>query len=167
MSKQKIELYVPLHVSAAAARDIAMQVLDAVAKRRAPYEHVMLTAGLRELHVPMSGVVSVPVNASVDPHPLRWECGIVLEAENNRTLFPRFDGTITVTPNGTAEAELWMQGAYEPPLGAIGAGADAALLHGAAEGSLRAFLTWLASEVRRLVEERERETMRAARQTHF
>ncbi len=166
MSRQNVEILVPLQLPAAEARDEALRVLEGVAKGTHPYEHVMLTMGMRDLHIPLEGVLSVPVAASVEPRPMRWECRLQLEAEHNRQLFPRFDGTLTITPNGAHESELWLQGSYEPPLGAFGIGADATLLHGAAENSLRGFLTWLGAEVTRLVETHERDAMHAARRMH-
>ena len=166
MSKANIEIYAPMHLPAKLARDAAVGILEDIGARRAPYEHVTLSMGLRDVHLPLDGAISVPVSAAVEARPMRWECRLQLEAEHNRQLFPRFDGTLTVTPNGPDESELWLQGGYEPPLGALGAGTDTAMLHGAAEHSLQTFLTWLATEVTRTVREREHDVARAVRQGH-
>ncbi len=166
MSSSKIEIYAPMHLPATLARDAALGILESIAARRAPYEHVTLSMGLRDVHLPLDGAISVPVSAAVEARPMRWECRLQLEAEHNRQLFPRFDGTLTVTPNGNDESELWLQGSYEPPLGALGAGTDTTVLHGAAERSLQTFLTWVANEVVRIVGEHEHDVARAARQGH-
>jgi hypothetical protein len=150
-----IEMCAPLAVLPAAARDATTEILRALGEQRAPYERTLLSIGLRDMHLPMGGEVSVPISADVDPRPLRWECALRIEAENHQELFPRFEGTLTVTPNGHDACELWLQGSYRPPLGVIGASLNASLLRGAAEASLRAFLDWLAGEVRRCVAEPE------------
>jgi hypothetical protein len=57
------------------------------------------------------------------------------------SLFPVLDADITVTPHAEDAVILRLDGSYRPPLGALGAGVDRALLHRAAVSTVRAFLT--------------------------
>jgi hypothetical protein len=150
-----VEMYVALELEPTAARDATTEILRALGEQREPYERALLSVGLRNVHLPMDGAITVPVAASVDPRPLRWECAIHIEAENHQEFFPTFEGTLTVTPNGHDACELWLQGSYTPPMGTFGATLNATVLRGAAESSLRAFLDWLAHEVRSAVEGRQ------------
>jgi hypothetical protein len=153
-----VELYVPLELPPTAARDATTEILRALGDREAPYERAMLSVGLREMRVPLDGTISVPIDAHVEARPLRWECALRIQAEDHQEFFPTFEGTITVTPNGRDACELWLQGNYVPPMGAMGASINASVLRGAAEASLRSFLRWLGEEVQRKVDEGERLT---------
>ena len=55
---------------------------------------------------------------------LRWET-----AGPGGGLFPALDADITLTPAGEQVTSLKLAGAYRPPLGAVGAGLDGAILH--------------------------------------
>jgi hypothetical protein len=56
------------------------------------------------------------------------------------SLFPVLDADTTVTPHAEDAVILRLDGSYRPPLGALGARADRALLHRAVS-TVRAFLT--------------------------
>jgi hypothetical protein len=155
--KANVEMYVSIPLAPTPARDAMIAILDAIGRREPPYERVALTLGLSDLHLPIEGSVSIPIEAGVEAQPLRWECRIEIEAEQNRELFPHFEGTLTVTPNGRGACELRLQGSYDPPLGLLGKGLDATVLRGAAERALRRFLEWLATEIRARVDRLERE----------
>jgi hypothetical protein len=162
----EIEIYAPLAIAPAAARNAVTSILEAIANHTPPYERVAISLGLADLHLPVQGMIAVPVHAEIKARPLRWECRIAMEAETNQNLFPKFEGTITVTPSGQDASELWLQGSYRPPLGVLGAGIDASLLHGTAERSLRRFLDWLAGDVRAHVQRAEHERELRARSLH-
>ena len=80
--------------------------------------------------------------------PLRWS------AENHGLLFPTLSAeleiaAVTATPPLT---QVTVDGAYVPPLGVVGAGADRLVLHRVAEATLHRFTNDVAAQLRRLVE---------------
>lgn len=163
MSGTPIEMHVALAFPPVSVRDAAMHVMRAVGAHEAPYRDLTLSIELSALG---GGHVSVPIDAHIVNRPDRWECGIHIAAAQRKNAFPTFDGTLSVTPDGGKEAELWLQGSYVAPGGALGKGLDATLLHGLAERSLREFLSWLAGEVTRAVSQSERERMNQAMRYH-
>lgn len=166
MVSAPVEIHAALNVPPVAARDALMRVMQAVATQSPPYDHLALSLGLRDLHVPIEASLTVPVHATVDLAPLRWECRLDIAALRSQKLFPRFHGTISVTPNGQQACELWLQGSYDPPLGALGAAIDATIFHGAAKDSLSELLAWLVDEITRSVTESERRHEREVRTLH-
>ena len=78
---------------------------------------------------------------------MQYTCTLKIAATDGAELFPTFDGTISVSPVGTAACELWLQGRYDVPLGAIGAAIDATLFKGAAKRSLNSQLEFLAKTI--------------------
>ena len=56
------------------------------------------------------------------------------------SLFPEMEGDLEVAPFGPARSQLSMNARYHPPLGAVGAAADRALLHRVAEATIRGFV---------------------------
>lgn len=163
MSGTPVELYATLDLPPSVVRDALMNVMRAIGDREEPYRNLTLAF---ELSGPGHAQLRVPIEATVVNRPGRWECGIHIEAAENAHLFPRFDGTLSVTPDGGRESELWLQGTYVPPGGALGKGLDVVLLHGSAQNSLREFLTWIAGEVRDEVERSERVRADQARRFH-
>jgi hypothetical protein len=67
---------------------------------------------------------------------LRWQA-----TSPAGSLFPVLDADITVTPHAEDAVIVRLDVSYRPPLGALGAGADRALLHRAAAATIRAFVT--------------------------
>lgn len=163
MQRHAVDLHIALALPGALARDAAMHILAAIDKHEAPYDHLTLSLGLRDLKIPVDADLSVPVETSVELRPQRWEGTIEIQATNNQKLFPRFSGTISVTPNGPSASELWLQGSYETPVGVLGEGFDETLFRGAAETSLLRFLQWLGGEVTAKVVAAEREYQRETR----
>ncbi len=162
MTAHTVEIYASLSVPGEPARDAAIEILRAMTERQPPYDRVALVLGLQELRFPIDATLSVPVEAHAVPRPMRWECELEIGAADNERFFPRFAGTVTITPVGADKSEIWLQGAYEPPLGKLGANIDMTILRGAASASLRRFVDWLAGEATKRVQERERERARAA-----
>ncbi len=163
MSGTPVELYVRLDLPPVTVRDAVMHVMRAIGERDEPYRDITLAIGLSG---PGNAQVRVPIDTTVSNRPGRWETGIHLEAKQHERLFPTFDGTLSVTPDGGNESELWLQGSYEPPGGLLGKGLDATVFHGVAENSLKEFLSWLAGEVKAEVERAERERINQARRYH-
>jgi len=62
-------------------------------------------------------------------------------------LFPALDADITLTPAGEATVILRLAGSYRPPLGALGAALDMAIMHRVATSTIRAFLNRLAAAI--------------------
>jgi hypothetical protein len=71
--------------------------------------------------------------------PLRWEATGVTGG-----LFPVLDADLTVTPAGAGQTLMRLDGAYRPPLGAVGAGLDRVVLRRAATATIRSLLTRVA-----------------------
>src|SRR6266700_284164 len=69
-------------------------------------------------------------------------------------LFPVFDGQLTVRPLGPHSCRLSLGGGYEPPLGALGRRLDEAMLHRAAEATLRHLAAGIAARVSELAASR-------------
>lgn len=70
---------------------------------------------------------------------MRWEA-----TGPGGSLFPVLDADITVTQLAENATRLRLDGSYRPPLGAVGAGIDRAVLHRAATATIRAFITSIA-----------------------
>jgi len=70
---------------------------------------------------------------------LRWEA-----IGPGGRLFPALDADITVTPDGEHACRLAVAGAYRPPLGAVGAGLDKAILRQVATATMRSLLSRVA-----------------------
>lgn len=66
---------------------------------------------------------------------LRWEA-----TGPGGGLFPALDADVTLTPAGAQATLLRLDGAYRPPLGALGAGLDRAILHRVATATIRGFI---------------------------
>ena len=80
----------------------------------------------------------------MEDHPVRWEYALAVRSASDEGFFPTFAGTLSITPVG-GTSELWLQGAYKPPFGAIGALLDRTVLRHAAQRSLQSFLLRLAN----------------------
>ncbi|HET9029895.1 MAG TPA: hypothetical protein VFN49_06930 [Candidatus Aquilonibacter sp.] len=158
-----IELYVTLDLPPLTVRDAVMHVMQAIGERKGRYRDLSLWVDSR---TPGAGSLNVPIDARVVTRPGRWECGVRIEAAHSEKFFPAFEGTVSVTPDGGHQSELWLQGQYVPPGGALGKGLDATVLRGVAERSLREFLKWLSEEVKAEAERSERERLDQARHYH-
>ena len=73
---------------------------------------------------------------------LRWSA-----AGSGGQLFPALDADLTLRPAGEHATVLGLVGAYRPPLGALGAGLDRAILHRVAAATIRAFLSRVADAI--------------------
>lgn len=72
--------------------------------------------------------------------PLRWEATGVMGR-----LFPVLDANLTLTEVDGETTKLTLNGVYRPPLAGVGAGLDRALLHHAAESTVRSLLRGVAT----------------------
>lgn len=100
----------------------------------------------REVVIEVGDFQPQQVTASVVP--LRWH------AERGRLLFPELTAeleiaAVTLDPPLT---QLTLDGSYEPPLGALGAGADRVALGRIAEATVHRFVHEVADHLRRSVE---------------
>jgi hypothetical protein len=73
---------------------------------------------------------------------LRWET-----IGPGGALFPVLDADITLSPAGEDAATLAVLGAYRPPLGALGAGLDRAIMHRIAQATIRNFTNRIGSAI--------------------
>ena len=75
---------------------------------------------------------------------LRWEA-----TGPGGTLFPALDADMSLTPAGQHSTRLSLAGSYRPPLGAVGAGLDRALLHKVADRTMQSLVTRIADALTR------------------
>lgn len=73
---------------------------------------------------------------------LRWEA-----TGASGGLFPALDADITLTPADTDRSLLSLDGAYRPPLAALGAGLDRIVLHRVATPTARSLLSQIARSI--------------------
>ena len=139
-----IDLSRPLAIPGPLALDAMLRILRAVDDGVPPYDAVALSLGLAAVRF---GVVSIPVAVASSAKPSSYECEIVIAAERFPTAFPRFKGTVSISPLRETGSELWLQGEYVAPFGAAGEAVDATVLHGVARQSLDRFVGWLADEI--------------------
>jgi hypothetical protein len=138
-----------LEISFAVARDRLRQLAEAGAllgSSEDAYDHA--TTGLQRVGVPgLSKLVRVQVRelAWTDRSvglAIRWEA-----SGPGGSLFPVLDADITMAPFGEQVTLLALAGAYRPPLGAMGAALDRAVLHRVASATIRAFLAQVARRI--------------------
>ena len=138
-----------LEISFAVARDRLRQLAEAGAllgSSEDAYDHA--TTGLQRVGVPgLSKLVRVQVRE------LAWtdrSVGLAIRWEASGPgggLFPVLDADITMAPFGEQVTLLALAGAYRPPLGAMGAALDRAILHRVASATIRAFLAQVAGRI--------------------
>ena len=75
---------------------------------------------------------------------LRWEA-----TGPGGRLFPALDADIWLAPAGEHSARLSLAGVYRPPLAAMGAGLDKAILHRVADATVRSLLARVADVLAR------------------
>ena len=73
---------------------------------------------------------------------MRWEA-----IGPGGALFPALDADIKLTPAGEDATMLAVSGAYRPPLGALGAGLDRAIMHRVAEATIRIFTNHIGTAI--------------------
>ena len=73
---------------------------------------------------------------------LRWEA-----TGPGGGLFPALDADITLTPAGPDQSLLTLDGAYRPPLAALGASLDRLVLHRVATPTVRSLLDRIAAAI--------------------
>jgi hypothetical protein len=73
---------------------------------------------------------------------MRWEA-----TGASGALFPALDADITLTPAGPDRSLLTLDGAYRPPLAALGASLDRVVLHRVATSTARSMLSQIAESI--------------------
>lgn len=160
--KQPIEVVDEVDVAAAVIAPMLSVVLQKMIDGEAPYKPVRLSLELQALQMELDATVSVPIRVRGEPRSAgaaRW-FDVSIEAAKRAELFPRFSGTVFTNAIGPAKAEVWLRGAYEPPLGPVGGQVDATLLRGIAERALRQFLDQLTMDALGRAQAAEREIAR-------
>jgi hypothetical protein len=74
---------------------------------------------------------------------------LVWEAKRAPAFFPVMKAELSFFPLTSTETQLELEGAYRPPLGAVGKVADAALGHRVAEATVHRFLDNIVEQIRR------------------
>ncbi len=74
---------------------------------------------------------------------------LVWKGAKTPSLFPILRGGLSAWPVTSAETQLVLEGAYEPPLGLVGDAFDVAIGHRIAEATVHRFLEEVLSEIRR------------------
>jgi len=131
----QIEFHEPLALPGPQALAAMTEVMRDVQLHQPRYDRIADALGL-----------SVAIAANAKPY--RYECDVEIAARAVPRFFPRFVGTVSISPLQESGSELWLQGSYKAPFGSIGALVDATLLRGVARKSLEEFIAWLASEIR-------------------
>lgn len=165
MAMRPIELHVQMGLPFSAARESFQSVVRELGEATGSPERHTLAVYLRDLHVAVRGEIRVPIAMEISERATRFECAIAIRAVSDEGYFPTFEGTLSVGPVG-AQSELWLQGAYQPPLGIIGALLDRTLLRNAARRSLQAFLQRIADDITGDEREREERHARDVRDMH-
>jgi hypothetical protein len=129
-----------------AARESMLRVMHALGEATASSDQLTLAVYLTDLHAAVRGEIRIPVTIDVVDRPVRWEYAVKIRAASDARFFPRFEGTLSITPVGT-QSELWLQGTYEPPFGPLGALLDRTVLSHAAKRSLNSFLRRIADDI--------------------
>ena len=143
-----IDLTETISRAEAAVTPCLAQTLEAISRRRPPFETVSLTVDFKNTHLPNVGTISVPVTISLGEDagsPLRLS--IIIRAAHGQALFPVFHGIISARSIGATKTEIFLSGNYDAPGGRLGAGIDHVVFNGAATAILRAFLRWVAKTV--------------------
>ena len=143
----RTELYQAMPVPGPLALEAMLGILRDVADHRAPYERTALSLGFDQIRLPAAGVIAVPVSIDTRTQPQRYECELTISATAGTKMFPKFAGSLSVSPMRDSGSELWLAGTYTVPLGAIGEFVDATFLHGAADASLKRFVVWFAEQI--------------------
>jgi hypothetical protein len=140
---------VRLEVGFAVARDRLRQLAEdgaLLGTSEDAYDHG--NTGLERVGVPgLSKLIRVQVRE------LAWtdrSVGLAIRWEATGPgggLFPVLDADLTMAPIGERATILTLAGAYRPPLGAMGAALDRAILHRVASATIRAFLTQVARRI--------------------
>ena len=122
--------------------------------------------GIQGFHILGDPILQVPIALDAQLVPIRWEANIEIAAQRHPSLYPRFTGTLSITPNGTDRSELWLIGDYEAPMGVVGDIVDRTLFRDVAEGSLGDFVGRLSAQIDAQVQKTQLEHERAIRAMH-
>ncbi len=138
-----------LDISLAVARERLAQLAQGgvlLGTSKDAYRHG--TIGLERVGVPgLSKLVRVQVRE------LAWtdrSAGLAIRWEATGPgggLFPVLDADLTVAPAGERVTILALAGVYRPPLGAMGAALDRAIMHRVAGTTIRGFLVQVAGKI--------------------
>ena len=142
-----VEIFRPLRSPGNLALTAMYEILDAIAHEEPPYEKVRLSVGFDQIRLPAGWRLTAPVDIEAQDNRFRAESVVHVAASMARGIFPRFEGTLSISPLGDGESDLWLRGNYTVPGGAAGNAIDATVLRGAAARSLRDFITWLAARI--------------------
>jgi hypothetical protein len=153
----RVDLAGELPVAAGAVRAVLPSVLAQLAERSRSGD-LSLAVRLGGRGSEQLADVSVPVLLTVGPK-LDDDGKIAVSVKPRAGgPFPTFSGEIGANEREPATTVLTLQGAYDVPLGPIGAALDASAFHGAAERSLTALLELIAAAAhKRFGEDAERE----------
>jgi CBS domain-containing protein len=112
--------------------DLLRAALDAEDERAEPDGSLLLRLPARVVGLDVSKQVRVRTGVAID-HGTRTCVPLQWEAEPARHAFPVFRGTVELEPMTSGLAQLAVVGAVTPPLGPVGALADATVLGALAE----------------------------------
>ncbi len=137
-----IELRREIPLPAVLVADELVSLFTALAADESPHADLSIAADFSDLHLPGSGSVEIPIAIGVrrmhGKPPFRID--FRLNARERERLFPTFDGSLDVDPQGPSECTAWLSGEYTPPLGPVGKALDATVLNNVAQRTLSAFL---------------------------
>jgi hypothetical protein len=117
--------------------DAVVSILDAMSAKSPPYEHLSLKVG----------AAVMPISIRTRHNQRRYESELTIEANAAAGAFPRFNGTMTVTPVREYGCELWLQGNYEAPFGSAGDVVDQTIMRDAARNSLQRWFNQITAAI--------------------
>lgn len=158
----QVELERQLSVPAVPARSAASYIVHAIEQHRADWSEFALYLNFGSLGLPDVGYVAVPVTIDHVKEQLepRHEIGFTLCARRIPKAFPTFVGAIGIDANGPSNATMWLAGAYDPPLQAIGGFFNELFAQHSAQKTLENMLNELGGAIEARVQQRERDNAR-------
>lgn len=135
-----VAFFEAIEAPAPQVRDAMIAILQDLDRRSSSGRGELPQLGIRSIRI--------AVGLRAHPRPERLECAIVLGAAHFSKFFPTFEGTISISPLREYGCEMWLQGTYDVPFGAMGTAIDASAMHDQASHSLQNFLSWLAGQTK-------------------
>ncbi|MBV8364610.1 MAG: hypothetical protein JO193_08615 [Candidatus Eremiobacteraeota bacterium] len=158
----RIDLNVGAPIPASLLEKELANVIAAIERSTPPFEDFTIQADLADLHLPGGGFVSVPIQLQ-RTHEGGSPLAFRFQAKEGGTLFPTFEGALSVEPAGPPHSCVRLRGEYTPPMGVVGRAVNATALRRVAEHSLRLLLHKLVHDAETNVRRHEAEIAQAQR----
>jgi hypothetical protein len=156
---RKLRCYQYVNRPYAAVRDLFRQRPPEVFQRATTSAVERANAIEASLRAGVAGI-DIGVDVRIHLHGIHDDAGVAglspvtrvtlaWEAKRAPAFFPVMRAELSLFPLTSTETQLELEGAYQPPLGALGNVADAALGHRVAEAAVHRFLDDIVEQIRR------------------